>query len=227
MSNNYKINPSDLTFLYDGCKYCFVNKVKYGIAQPSIPIPGVFSTIASLQKEYYSDKRTEVFCPELPPGTVKYGEKRVQSKPISFEGMESTCYITGRFDIVIQYDDGTYAVVDFKTANPNEEKSAMYGRQLHAYTYALENPEQGALSLSPISTLGLLYFMPDKCGLVSGEQIRQILEGNLQWVEIRRKDDDFLKLLRDIVVLLDGETPPPDPVNCDWCRYRKLIGELY
>jgi hypothetical protein len=226
MSNNYKINPSDLTFLYDECKHCFFNKVKYGITRPSIPIPGVFSTIAALQKEYFSDKRTEVFCPELPPGTVIYGEKRVQSMPVSFEGMESTCYITGRFDIVIQFDDRTYAVVDFKTANPHEEKSAMYGRQLHAYSYALENPEVGAMSLRPISTLGLLYFMPDTCGLVSDERIRQILEGNLQWVEIKRNDDDFLKFLREIVVLLDGEIPPPDPVNCDWCRYRKLIGEL-
>jgi len=122
MPYHYKINPSDLTFLYDGCKYCFVNKVKHGIAQPSIPIPGVFSTIAALQKEYYSDKRTEVFCPELPPGTVIYGEKRIQSKPISFEGMESTCYITGRFDIVIQFDDETYAVVDFKTAKERKEQ---------------------------------------------------------------------------------------------------------
>jgi len=36
--------------------------------------------------------------------------------------MESTCYITGRFDIVIQFDDKTYAVVDFKTANERKEQ---------------------------------------------------------------------------------------------------------
>jgi hypothetical protein len=57
---NYRLSPSDLTFLYDGCKHCFVLKVKYGISPPAIPIPGVFSIIASLQKNHYAGQRTEV-----------------------------------------------------------------------------------------------------------------------------------------------------------------------
>ena len=76
---NYRLSPSDLTFLYDGCKRCFVLKVKHGIAQPSIPIPAIFSTIGSLQKEYYSGKRTETFCEALPPGIVK---KLARGKPL-------------------------------------------------------------------------------------------------------------------------------------------------
>ena len=40
---NYRLSPSDLTFLYDGCKHCFVLKVKHGVSQPSIPLPGIFS----------------------------------------------------------------------------------------------------------------------------------------------------------------------------------------
>jgi hypothetical protein len=225
MSNHYKIAPSDITFLYHGCKHCFFNKVRYGISQPSIPLPGIFTIIASLQKEFFSEKRTEAFCPELPPGQVLYGEKWVQSQPISFSGTDSSCYIKGRFDIVIKLDDGTFVVGDFKTGNPNEEKSLMYGRQLHSYAYALEKPDEGALSLGPISKLGLIYFSPDKCDLASGT--RQILEGSLTWIEIARNDDDFLRFLNDVVVLLDGESPPPDPDNCDWCNYRKLTGETY
>ena len=31
----------------------------------------------------------------------------------------------------------------------------------------------------------------------------------------------------DIVVLLEGESLPPNPDNCDWCKYRKLTGEIY
>ena len=61
---NYRLSPSDLTFLYEGCKHCFVLKVKHGIPQPSIPLPSVFSKIAALQKDYYSDRRTEDFCPD-------------------------------------------------------------------------------------------------------------------------------------------------------------------
>ena len=83
---NYKLSPSDITFLYEGCKHCFVLKVKYGIAQPSIPLASVFTKIASLQKEYYSGERTEEFCPDLPPGVVRYGEKRVRSHMLKLPG---------------------------------------------------------------------------------------------------------------------------------------------
>ena len=31
---NYKLSPSDLTFLYDGCKRCFYQEVVNNIAQP-------------------------------------------------------------------------------------------------------------------------------------------------------------------------------------------------
>lgn len=225
MPNNYKITPSEMTFLYEECKHCFVNRVKYGIDRPSIPIPGIFSRIASLQKEYHSDKRTEDFCPELPPGKVVLGEKWIQSKPISFEGTDSTCYIKGRFDVVMELDDGTYLIGDFKTGNPSEEKTEMYGRQLHAYTYSLEHPEEGSLSLGPITKLGLLYFTPDKYDQV--EVTRQILEGDLTWIEVERNDENFLQFMNDVVILLDGESPPFDPDNCNWCKFRKITGETY
>jgi len=115
---DYRLSPSDLMFLYDGCKYCFVLKVKHGISHPSIPIPGVFSIIASLQKNHYSGKRTEEFCQQLPPGTVRFGEKQVRSALVRFDDVESTCYISGRFDVVVEFDDGSYGVIDFKTGNP-------------------------------------------------------------------------------------------------------------
>ncbi len=221
---NYKLSPSDLTFLYDGCKHCFVLKVKHGITQPSIPLPAVFSKIASLQKEYYSDKRTEDFCPSLPPGVVTYGEKWVRSNAIELSGSTSTCYIAGRFDIVAKLDDSTFAVIDFKTGSPSEGKSAMYARQLQAYTLALENPARGCLELSPVSKLGLLYFTPDMYKQSTSE--RQVLEGQLQWVEIERDDSAFTDFLGDVIRLLDGPLPEAQPDNCDWCSYRartKLI----
>ena len=221
---NYKLSPSDLTFLYEGCKHCFVLKVRHGISQPSIPLPGVFSTIAALQKDYYSEKRTEEFCPQLPPGTVKHGEKWVESKPFKFPDCENTCYIKGRFDIVIELDNQSYVVADFKTGKPSAEKSDMYARQLHAYTYALENPAQGALSLSPVCKLGLLYFTPDSCLLL--EQKRQILEGDLKWIEVKRDDESFCNFMHNVITLLDGPTPPPDIENCGWCKFRKLTGGL-
>jgi len=221
---NYKLSPSDLTFLYDSCRHCFVLKVKHGIAQPSIPLPAIFTKIAALQKEYYSGKRTEEFCPTLPPGVVTYGEQWVRSHSLELSGCSSNCYINGRFDIVAKLDDGSFAVLDFKTGTPSEEKSRMYARQLQAYALALENPAQGALRLSPVSRLGLLYFTPDKCEQPT--TVRQVLEGELQWVEVGRNDEGFLSFLQEVVRLLDGPLPEPERDTCHWCSYRARTGSL-
>lgn len=199
-------------------------KVKHGITQPSIPLPGVFSIIASLQKDHYSGRRTEEFCPQLPPGTVTLGEKRVRSAPVTFDDRESTCYITGRFDIVAEFDDGTYAVMDFKTGNPSEGKAEMYSRQLHAYALALENPAEGALNLSPVSRLGLLYFTPDSCEFQGNG--RQVMAGQMTWLEITRDDVAFRSFLRDVVTLLDGTVPPTESDTCDWCKYSSRLAGL-
>ena len=221
---DYKLSPSDLTFLYEGCKHCFVLKVKHGITQPSIPLPGVFSVIASLQKDHYSGKRTKEFCPQLPPGTVTLGEKRVRSAPVALEGLESTCYIAGRFDIVTEFDDGTYGVMDFKTGNPSDGKAQMYSRQLHAYALALENPAEGALELSPVSRLGLLYFTPDSCEFEGND--RQTMAGKMTWLEITRDDAAFRRFLREVVTLLDGPVPPSESETCDWCKYGSRLTGL-
>lgn len=214
---NYKLSPSDLTFLYEGCKHCFVLKVKHGIPQPSIPIPSIFSTIASLQKEYYSGKRLEEICRGVPSGIITYGEKWVKTNILVLPGCESTCSINGRFDIVAELDDGSFAVLDFKTGSPSDAKSEMYARQLHCYALALENPAPGALQLSPISKLGLIYFTPDTCEKL--DATRQKLEGEMQWVEIERNDHAFLNFLKDVVSLLDGPMPDLEAETCNWCKY--------
>jgi hypothetical protein len=167
---------------------------------------------------YYSGKRTEEFCPDLPPGIVTYGERRVQSVPLAISGTVSTCYISGRFDIVAELDNGSFAVMDFKTGNPSDEKSEMYSRQLHAYAFALENPADGVLKLNPVSKLGLLYFTPDVCQQLAAD--RQVLEGQLKWVEVERDDSAFISFVEEVVKLLDGPLPEARPDTCDWCKYR-------
>lgn len=158
---NYKLSPSDLTFTYEGCKRCFYQKVVNNIAQPSIPLPSIFSQIASLLKNYYDGKSTSELHVALPPGIVSHGEKYVSSAIIQMPNHDATCYISDRFDIVVSFDDGSYGVIDFKISNPSSESAAIYSRQLHAYAYALEHPAPGKLALSPVKKLGLLYFYPD------------------------------------------------------------------
>ena len=157
---NYRLSPSDLTFGYQGCKRCFYLKVVNGIAQPSIPLPSIFTQIAGLLKDHYDGKHTTSLHAALPPGMVILGEKYVKSSVIQLPNHQASCYISGRFDIVLSFDDGTYGVIDFKTGNPSRESANLYRRQLQAYAYALEHPAPRALALSPITKLGLLYFYP-------------------------------------------------------------------
>lgn len=130
---NYKLSPSDLTFSYEDCKRCFYQKIVNNIAQPSIPLPFIFSKIAGLLKDHYDGKPTSELHVDLPLGIVSHGEKWVRSQTIRLPNHEDTCYINGRFDVVVSCDDGTYGVIDYKTSKPSKDSARMYSRQLHAY----------------------------------------------------------------------------------------------
>jgi CRISPR/Cas system-associated exonuclease Cas4 (RecB family) len=219
---NYKLSPSELTFLFNGCKRCFYFKVKENIAQPSIPLPSIFSKIAGLLKTHYHEKRTELLHSSLPPGTVRFGEKWVQSQPISIPSHSDTCYIKGRFDVVVAFDDGTFGVIDYKTGNPEGESTSLYGHQLHSYAYALENPSPGAMRLSPISKLALLYFRPT--------EVSQNREGWLSFdsqivpIEVARNDSEYLTFIGDVLTILESPTPPAAEPDCAWCAYVTRLG---
>jgi len=221
---NYKLSPSDLTFLYDGCKKCFYFKVKHSIAQPSIPLPSIFTKIAGLLKEYYDGKRTEELHPGLPPGIVKYGERHIGSKIFSFENHRDTCYIKGRFDVVLEFDDGTYGVIDYKTGNPEGGASKLYGRQLHSYAYALENPAPGSLNLAPVSMMGLLYFHPTS---VSQKNLKSLsFDSDIHLINVERNNKEYLRFIEDALGLLESPQPPESAIDCQWCEYLKRKQKL-
>ena len=214
---NYRLSPSDLAFLYDGCKRCFYQKVVNNIAQPSIPLPSIFSKIASLLKNHYDGKHTSELHVDLPPGSVSHGEKNVRSDIIQLPNHEATCFISGRFDIVVSFDDGSYGVIDFKTSDPTKDSARMYSRQLHAYAYALEHPATRALSLSPVTKLGLLYFYPESVNQLSIERLAY--EAEVTWVEVEKDEQGFLKFIDGVLNVLELPEPPECSPGCQWCSY--------
>ena len=189
-----------------------------GIQAPPPAMPKIFSVIDSKMNQCFRGARIESVVPELPGGVVEYGEKWVRSKPIAIPNRSSTCFISGKFDTVIKFDDGTYGVVDFKTSERREEHIPLYSRQLHAYAYALENPAPGELSLNPVSKLGLLVFEPDTFTHASAGNAS--LVGGLSWIEFPRDDGTFLKFLGRVVSVLDQPAPPGGTPSCPWCQYR-------
>jgi len=221
---NYKLSPSDLTFSYEGCKRCFYLKVVNGIAQPSIPLPSIFTKIAGLLKDHYDGKHTNSLHAALPPGMVILGEKYVRSSTIQLPNHYMGCFISGRFDIVLSFDDGSCGVIDFKTGNPSKESANLYRHQLQAYAYALEHPAPKALALSPVTKLGLLYFYPSE---VSQHNIEKLFyEAEITWIEIEKDEQGFLNFIDNVLDVLElPETPEHSP-NCQWCGYFSKLNDI-
>ena len=215
----YKLSPSQLTFAWDECPRCFYLKVALGIDRPAMAFPKVFSRIDSLMKHLFAGKPTSALSPELPPGNVSLQGKWVNSAPIRFDGVEASCYIKGAFDSMLSFDNGTYAVIDFKTSVPSPAHVGFYGRQLSAYAYALEHPGAKALGLAPISMLGLLYL--DPVDIAHGADHKRITYGGeVTWQEIPKNEAGFLVFMKEVLTLLSLREPPPAPETCGFCAYR-------
>ncbi len=222
--NTYKFSPSDLTFTWDECRFCFYMKVKHQVAAPKGIFPGIFSKMGSLTSGFYLGRSAAVISENLPPGIIKFREKNVKSAPIIVPWAESQCYLSGRFDAVIEFEDGSYGLVDYKTSEAKDEHVPFYSRQLSAYAYALENPAPGALSLAPITRMGLFVITPQRFEYApAGETI---FVNRTSWMDVPRDDHAFLSLLGEILSVLDAPTPPPPGETCTVCAYRQQMLEL-
>jgi hypothetical protein len=219
----WKLSPSDFAFLWEECKRCFYLKAM-GFYRPRQMFPKIFNIIDQQIKICFQGQRIEKLITDIPGGSIKYSDEWVESLPIEISGTESKCYILGKFDSIINFDDQSYGVIDFKTSEISENQIEIYSRQLHAYAYALENPAPQRFSCNPISKLGLIIYEPKIFSCV--EKDKASLHGNIKWFEIKRNDTHFLDFLHDVVTVLDQpEAPDPSP-TCEWCKYRESSRSL-
>lgn len=220
----FKLSPSDLVFLWEDCPRCFYLKVVRGFQRPWSPMPKIFNIIHARMKDRFHGRRAEEIAPGMPAGLVDHGERWVQSSHIAIPGRFSTCFISGRFDLVETLDDGTYGIVDFKTSERKAAHVPLYGRQLHSYAYALENPAPGKLSLRPVTKLGLLVYEP---GGFCGNNGVGNLEGGLTWIEVPRHDGTFMAFLDEVLCVLEQPSPPGPNADCKWCEYAATAPAVY
>jgi hypothetical protein len=216
-----RLSPSDFAFLWEQCKRCFWLKVVHNIRQPSMPMAGIFKKLEGLQMGFYDGKRTSDVLPGLPPGVIRCGERTVESEPVEADG-QPPWFVYGKIDSLLEFDDGSWGILDFKTTTLSPEKGALYGRQLHAYAHAFEHPaakprllKGEAPRLAPITKLGILCFEPSELAVEKG---RQVYRGQVQWIEIPLDPARFLSFVGDTLKVLAGPPPAPSP-DCDWCGY--------
>jgi hypothetical protein len=224
-----KLAPSDLTFLWDECQRCFWLKVKGVLKRPSAPFPKIFTRIDAQTKDYFFGKRTEEMAPELRAGRVAFGDRWVRSSPLQIPGHRTEVTIQGKIDTALAFDDSSFGIIDFKTAEPKPEHVPFYSRQLHAYLAAAEHPAPGALELAPITQLGLLCVEP--VGMVNlGDDVA--IRGATTFLEIERDDDLFTAFLIQVLLVLERPEPPDPSPTCSHCKYLQagslvLMTEFY
>ena len=149
--------------------------------------------------------------PNLPSGIIETKEGYLKSKPIP---PAKSSFISGRFDIISKLDDGTFAIIDFKISDPTEEKVQKFTHQLHAYKFALENPQEG--ERKSVSKMGLVIVAPEQIGFKNGFVY---FKSTPQWFEIKEDMDGFLNFIENVNAVLNSEPPQPTP-ECKWCIYR-------
>ena len=206
----YKLSPSDFAFLYEECKLCYFLKVKYGIYQPSMPMPGVFSAINTRIQGTLIGKDLISLARDLPEGKVEIQEGWVESKSVP----ETEVFIKGKYDLLVKRPDGSHTLVDLKISSPDGAKIDKYKSQLGAYKFALENPVHG--TPVKITKLGLLIFYPDR---VSFNDNEAILHFPPKWLEVSIDEPYFFNFAKEVNDLLKGEAPS-EGKDCKWCQYR-------
>lgn len=208
----YKLSPSDFKYLWEDCKHCYYRKVKFGTTLPSIGIPGVFSKMNSMLQDTIMGIGLEELNSDLPRGKIEIKEGFLRSNPIP---PTQSCYIVGKFDVLTNLGDGTYAVIDFKITDPNEDKLQKFTHQLHAYKFALENPANGNQP-KKISKMGVVAISPQKIAFHKGHIF---FRSKPQWFEIEENMDHFYEFVDEVANLLNGDLPEPTE-KCQWCVYR-------
>jgi len=208
----YKLSPSDFAYLYEDCKHCYYRKVKDGIVQPSMPMPGIFGAINTRLQNLLVGKPLSELSSDLPEGVVESQEGFVESKPVY--GLD--IYIKGKYDLLVKQADGTYLIVDFKLSQAHEDKITKYQSQLWSYKYAFEHPSHG--EPKQITKMGLIIMYPDRTAFKNGEAY---LSFPPKWLEVTYDEVAYKSFMSSVHELLSGPIPA-ESHNCKWCTYRHI-----
>ncbi len=182
-------------------------------------MPKIFNIIDKEMRKHYSRQRTEDVLPMLPPGVLDTQEISVVSVPLDVPGHKTKCVIRGRLDCLARFDDGSVAVIDFKTSERNAKHIPLYSRQLHAYALALENAAQEKTSPRPVTRLGLVIFAPHYFERKDRDSAH--LSGGISWLEFPKNERAFREFLRGVFDVLERRLLPPSAPECPYCAFLK------
>jgi hypothetical protein len=206
------ISPSDLTFSWDGCHRCLWIYYNHSLRVPAF-MPLV-SDLAAMQEKYFAGKSSADLAPVIPAGKVESLGGWVKSTNIEVNGSKTKFAIRGKYDLLMKFEDGTYGIIDCKFQAKDSDKTDLYGPQLEAYAFALENPESGAPKT--VSLMGLLVWsLIEPAGDVNkgfGLKLKHT------WRPITRNPQALQQRLTDFITVVSARMPT-SKATCEQCRY--------
>ena len=207
------------------CPRCFWIRMRCQNKLPFQIFPGIFSSIDSYTKKVTNvhfdlHKRLPSWLEELaelgkPLKVPHYSKFRVLDE-------ESHVLLRGIPDEILQKDDGSHIIVDYKTAKFTKTQDSLlplYEVQLNAYAYI------GArCGFDPVSGLALVYMEPQTDltedqldDLVKQEGFLMAFDGHV--LEIGLDPNKIIPpLLKEVRRIHDLESAPPGSEGCRDCQ---------
>ena len=181
--------------------------------------------LANMQENYFAGKTCADIAPVLPAGKVADLGGWVKSSFINVSGKPTKYAIRGKYDLLIEFADGTYGIIDCKFQAKDSDKTDLYQPQLEAYAFALEHPATGAVK--QVSLMGLLVWsLLEPAGDVNkgfGLKLKHT------WRPIERNPAALETRLTDFITVVSSAMPDSKD-NCDMCNYltqrKQFIGGL-
>ena len=224
MTEPFVLAPSDLDYAPMKCNRCFYLSKNKKIKTQNFP-PPVFSNFDVVQQNYFNDKNTNDLTSDLPSGRImRKGEipGRIVSSTLK-DNKDREFILGGRPDIVVEFDNKSYGIIDFKTTNLREDKSESYRYQLEAYKQIFTNPGSTKTSatprLTPITHMGVLQFFPTN--IIDHNKDNCSLNLAMQYSKLHPNESLLFERITYILDILTQNKVPELNNDCPDCQFVK------
>lgn len=230
--NKWKLSRSKIA-LFQECPRCFYLDNKLGLKRPPGYPFNLNTAVDNLLKTEFDAHRANG---EQHPLQKQYGLKvrpvaheQLNAWRANFEGVQCThkstgLLVSGAIDDLWIDEDGKYVVVDYKATAKSEPVTELndewhegYKRQMEVYQWLLR---QNGL---PVSDTG--YFV-----YCTGRQDAQAFDAKIEFdvrlIPYTGSDDWVEPILKKIKHTLESDEMPARSKTCDYCLYRRAIGQV-
>jgi hypothetical protein len=142
---------------------------------------------------------------------------------IQFLDKSTNLLIYGAIDDIWKMDDGSLAIVDYKSTSTSKEITLddqwkeSYKRQMEVYQWLFRKND------FKISDTGYFVYCN---GLKDREAFDGKLEFDLQIIEYKGQDDWVEPTISEIHKILNSKTIPDSSLDCEYCSYVKRAKEV-